>query len=139
MSVRSVLRTFTLSLIASCILLSCSTKYGFSNSSVVPAATGSVKVKKDNNDNYRVRLHVNNLATPDKLTPSRRVYIVWVDTDGSGAKNIGQLRTSSGLFSSGLKSSLETVTPFKPRSFFITAEDDATIQYPGSQVVLKTD
>jgi hypothetical protein len=59
-------------------------------------------------------------------------------TEQNGRKNIGQLKTSTGLFSSKLKSSLETVSTFKPSGFFITAEDDANIQYPGGQVVLRT-
>jgi hypothetical protein len=46
-------------------------------------------------------------------------------TDNHGTKNIGKLNPSSGLFSKTLKSSLQTVTPYKPESFFVTAEDDA--------------
>jgi hypothetical protein len=49
--------------------------------------------------------------------------------DGS-IKNIGGLHTLSGLIRSGLHASLETVTPLRPKRIFITAEDDATLQYP---------
>ena len=119
-------------------LESCATKYGFATSTVVPAADGSVKVKKDNNDNYRIDLRVKNLAPPDRLTPAKDVYVVWMETDGNGTQNLGQLKSSSGFFSSSLKSSLETVSAYKPRSFFITAEDDAAAQYPGADVVLRT-
>lgn len=125
-------------LFATFLLQSCATKYAFSNSPVVPAAEGSVKVKKDNNNNYSVDLHVERLAEPERLSPPRKLYLVWMVTEQNGRKNIGQLKTSSGLFSSKLKSSLETVTTFKPTGFFITAEDDANIQYPGGQVVLRT-
>ena len=59
-------------------------------------------------------------------------------TEHDGTKNIGQLKTCSVVFSKSLKSCLNTVSPFDPRDFFITAEDDADIQYPGSQVVIKT-
>lgn len=61
-----------------------------------------------------------------------------METEKNGRKNIGQLKTSSGLFSRTLKSSLETVTSFKPVNFIITAEDEGNIQNPGGQVVLKT-
>ena len=37
-----------------------------------------------------------------------------------------------------LKGSLETVASDKPINFFISAEDDANVQYPVGQVVLKT-
>ncbi len=121
------------------VLQSCgTTKYKFSTSSVVPAAEGSVKVKKDKNNNYNIDLSVMRLADPKRLSPAKATYVVWIDTQNNGTKNIGQLKTSSSMISSTLKSSLKTVTPFKPVRIFITAEDDANIQYPGGQVVLNT-
>ncbi len=120
------------------MLPSCATKYAFTRSSVVPAAEGSVKVKKDNNNNYEIDLKVKRLADPNRLSPAKSTYVVWMETEENGRKNIGQLKTSSGLFSSSLKSSLKTKTPFKPSSFFITAEDNADIQYPAGEEVLRT-
>lgn len=120
-------------------LASCSKKISFQTSSVVPAAQGSVKVKKDNNNNYSIDLNIIRLADPKRLEPSKSTYVVWVETAENGSKNIGSLNTSSSMFSKTLKSSLKTVSPFKPVSLFITAEDNADIQYPGSQVVLRTD
>ncbi len=119
-------------------LASCSQKVSFQTSSVVPSAEGSVKVKKDNNNNYSIDLDIIRLADPKRLEPSKSTYVVWIETEQNGSKNIGSLNTSSSLFSKTLKSSLKTVSPFKPVSIFITAEDNADIQYPGSQVVLRT-
>ena len=73
-------------------LQSCATKYAFNNSFVVPAAEGSVKVKKDKNNNYKVILDVKRLADPSRLNPSKAVYIVWMETAQNGTKNIGQLK-----------------------------------------------
>lgn len=121
------------------VLQSCSaTKYNFSTSPVVPAAEGSVKVKKDNNNNYSIDLSVHRLADSKRLSPAKEMYIVWMQTEEDGRKNIGQLTTSGGLISKELKSSLKTVSTFKPTGFLITAEDDATIQYPSGQIVLST-
>jgi hypothetical protein len=120
-------------------LQSCSQKITFNNSSLVPAAEGSVKVKNDKNQNYNIDLNVIRLADPQRLNPSKQMYIVWMETDGNGTKNIGQLKTSSSILSKTLKSSLETVSPFKPTKIFITAEDDSNTQYPGGQIVLTTD
>ena len=117
---------------------SCSTESAFLTSSVVPAAEGSIKVKKDKNDNYSINLKITRLADPSRLTPPKAVYILWVESEQNAVKNIGQLKTSSGLLSRELSSSLSTISPVKPTGFFITAEDDATIQYPGPIVVLKT-
>lgn len=119
-------------------LQSCASKMLFSNSSVVPGAEGSVKVKKDKNNNYSIDLTVMHLADPKRLDPPKDIYIVWMETGETGTKNIGQLKTSSSLLSNTLKSSLRTVTTAKPTGFFITAEDKADIQYPAGQVVLRT-
>jgi hypothetical protein len=115
-----------------------SQKYDFAISKVVPAAMGSVEVKQDDNNNYEIDLEITRLAEPVRLTPPRKLYVVWVQTESNGDKNIGQLKTSSSFFSSTLKSSLSTVTSFKPTGFFISAEDDANIQIPGNQVVIST-
>lgn len=119
-------------------MASCSKKITFQTSSIVPSAEGTVKVKKDKNNNYSIDLKVIRLADPKRLQPARSTYVVWIETPENGSKNIGSLNTSSGMLSKTLKSSLKTVSSFKPVSLFITAEDNRDIQYPGSQVVLRT-
>jgi len=119
-------------------MTACSKKVVFGTSTVVPAATGKVKMKKDRNNNYALDISIENLTSPKRLDPPKNVYVAWIETDNSGAKNIGQISSSSGLFSSELKGSLETVTSFKPKRIFISAEDDATVQYPGMLIVLRT-
>jgi len=134
----TVYTAFT-TLFAIAMLQSCdTTKYIFSISPIVPAAEGSVKVKKDKNSNYNIDLDVKNLAEPKRLSPAKETYIVWMETEQNGSKNIGQLKTSSGMLSNTLSSSLKTVATFKPTGFFITAENDANIQYPDGQTVLTT-
>ncbi len=126
-------------LFAIMLLPSCgTTSYTFSKSSVVPAAEGSVKVKKDKNNNYNIDLHVKRLADPKRLSPAKEIYIVWLRTEDNGSINIGQLKTSSGMFSNSLTSALKTVTTFKPINFYITAENHADIKYPEGQTVLNT-
>lgn len=117
---------------------SCSKKISFLNSSVVPAAHGSVKVDKDRNNNYNIEINVTHLAPPKKLQPARETYVVWMETDKHGTKNIGKLNSSSGFLSKTLKASLNTVSTFKPSKIFVTAEDDARILNPGKQIVLTT-
>ena len=75
-----VKKLFVLS-ICSLLLLSCSKKMMFASSSVVPAAEGSVKYKKDKNNNYHVDLKVMHLANSNKLTPARSTYVVWMETE----------------------------------------------------------
>jgi hypothetical protein len=125
-------------LFASLFFQSCSEKMTFVNSSVVPSAQGSVKIKKDGNNNYAIDLNTMRLAEPDRLSPPKSVYVVWMNTEQNGTKNIGQMETSSSLLNSTLKSSLKTVTTYKPTGFFITAENDGKIHQPEGVVVLKT-
>lgn len=120
------------------LFTSCAEKVAFLNSAVVPAAEGTVSIKQDKNKNYNIDLAVKRLADPGRLTPPKAVYVVWMETSENGVQNIGQLNTSTKGFSGMLSSSLKTVSPHKPTAFFITAEDDATGNYPGMTVVLKT-
>ena len=118
---------------------SCATSVSFLNSSVVPAAQGTVKVKTDKNKNYVIQISLSNLAESTRMQPSKLTYIVWMVTDRELTKNIGQLNSSKGFMSKSLKGSFKTVSSDKPVKIFITAEDDASIQYPGTPVVLSTD
>ncbi len=118
---------------------SCATKALFLTSAVVPAAEGSIKVKEDGNKNFVISVDISNLADSQRLTPPKSFYIVWMVTDNGITKNIGQIISSSKSMSNRLKASFETVSSFKPTKIFITAENEAEIQYPNSEVVLTTD
>src|SRR5690349_19820557 len=134
--------TTILTIVAAAIVLfffsSCARKIGFQTSSVVPAARGDVKVKKDNNNNYSIQVTLNNLAEPKRLEPSKSTYVVWMETSDNVTKNIGQINSSTGFLSNKLKAFFETVSSTKPTKIFLTAEDDAGIQYPGTQVIITT-
>jgi hypothetical protein len=136
-----VTKNTLLSLFATVIIfsiLSCSRKVAFVESSIVPGADGFVKVKKDNNNNYAIRIKLSNLAGPSRLEPTKKAYVVWMETNGEVTKNIGQINSSGSLLSKRRKAKFETVSSTKPTKIFITAEDDASIQYPGTQVILST-
>lgn len=134
-------RNLLLGALALVVLLSfnsCAKKITFQNSSVVPAAQGQVTVAKDNNKNYAVKIKIDNLAEVKRLEPSKNMYVVWMETDESLVKNIGQIQSDTKFISSKLKASFETVTAFKPEKIFITAEDNADVQTPGNFIVLET-
>ena len=116
-------------------LVSCGKKITFMTSEIAPAARGNVDVKKDKNNNYRVELEISYLAEPDRLTPAKNTYVVWMVTDENDTPiNLGQIVSSSKL-----NVKFETVTSSKPKRIFVTAENDASIQYPGNMLVLETD
>ena len=116
----------------------CAQKISFQGSSVVSAARGTVKIKKDNNKNYTIDISLYNLAEVQRLDPPRQTYVVWMVIDEGQTKNIGQIKSGEKMLSKKLKASLNTVSSFKPVKIFITAEDDAAIQFPGNQVILST-
>ena len=120
------------------LLTSCSRKIYFQPSAYVPAAEGAVKIRKDNNNNYRVKIFVRNLAASKRLESPRDNYVVWSETESNGIKNIGQIISSKKLFSKKLSASLTAVSSFKPTRIFITGEDNGNVQYPGFQTVLTT-
>jgi len=120
------------------LISSCTQKISFLTSSVVPAARGTVKVKMDENKNHTIQIALVNLAEPERLSPPKKMYMVWMETDQGETKNIGRIMTDSGTFSKTLKADFKTVTSFTPVKIFITAEEDANIQSPGWEVILTT-
>ena len=117
----------------------CSQKVTFLNSSVVPAAQGSVKVKQDNNKNYVIEVKIEDLAEVERLQLSRETYVVWMETDRGNVENLGQLKSSDSFFSNQKTASLETVSSYKPVKIFVTAENGIDVRYPGNQIILTTE
>lgn len=133
---KSILNLLVVTLIFACF--SCARKTSFQTSSVVPAARGEVKVKKDDNNNYQIKIKITGLAEAKRLEPAKQVYVIWLESQEHITKNLGQINSSSNLLSKKLKASFETVSSIKPIKIFITAEDDASSQFPGSHVILTT-
>lgn len=116
------------------IISSCAKKSTFMVSPVQPAARGFVEVKKDDNNNYHIKVELTSLSESNRLSPPKSHYVVWMVSNSNINKNIGQIKPSSNL-----KASFETVSVAKPTRVFITAEDDPSLQYPGTMVVLTTE
>ena len=104
---------------------SCATTTKFPVSLVVPAAEITVKVTKEKQANFLVDINANRLANPQRLTPPKSVYVVWIVTRENSIKNIGMLNVQNAE-----KASLKTLTPFEPFEIFITAEHEGAISYP---------
>jgi hypothetical protein len=66
--------------------------------STVPAARGDVKVTKDENKNYLIQIKLENLAEVKRLDSSNEAYVVWMETDDSMVKNIGQIKSDSNFY-----------------------------------------
>lgn len=120
------------------VIASCSSTESFLNSSVVPAATGTVKVKKDKNENYAIKVEIKDLADVERLQTSKDTYVLWMETENGRKENLGQLVSSSSFLSKQHVASLETITSYKPLRFFVTAENGIDVRYPDSMEILKT-
>lgn len=118
---------------------SCAQTVKFQNSSVVPGAQGTVKVKQDDNNNYRIAVNIKDLADIERLDPSKETYVVWMETRQGNTENIGQLKSSSSFISNQKKATLETVSSYEPFRVFVTAEHGINTRYPSNQVVLSTE
>ena len=135
-----IARHTALIILSFCLVLfasSCAHKEAFEKSLVVPSASGRIKVKKDNNNNYSIQVEVKDLTTPENLIPSKKAYLVWNEAS-NGVFNVGQLITSRSFLQRGFKASLTAISPNKPNRIFITAEDNTNTLSPGPQVVLTT-
>lgn len=110
------------------------TKVEFPISDITPAAEAYASIKQDDNNNYEIDLTAKYLASPDRLNPPKDVYVVWANTAQNGVKNLGQLVTKSSA-----KASLRTVSSFRPIQLFVTAENEADVEWPSRYEIFRTD
>lgn len=101
------------------------------NSPAVPAAMGEIKTKEGENGNLKLRVEVKHLATPDKVQPGAKVFVVWVEKPGATPQNMGALQVDEDK-----SGQLETVTPHHRFNLVITAEEEATTDSPKGPRVL---
>jgi hypothetical protein len=104
-------------------------------SKAVPAATGTVEVRQGENDNRKLKVTVDHLAPPDRLTPPASVYVVWTKAlTGGKETNVGALHVDRNL-----RGELETTTPLRSSHVLVTAESSPTVEAPSGAAVLQAD
>ena len=107
------------------LMTSCATVVKFPVSTVEPAADITAKIKKNNQNNYVIEITANYLASVERLSPPKKMYVVWMATSENGINNIGQMKNDNAQ-----KMKLQTLTSFEPKEIFITAEDEGNITTP---------
>jgi hypothetical protein len=116
-------------------LLACSEKQvHLTPATSVPAATATADVSHDDNGNTIVDLKVKHLAKPENLTPSKAVYMVWIQPHGQAPIRQGQLKVNDDL-----EAEFKTPTTYRSFEIFVTAEDSASVSNPTGQEVLRQD
>lgn len=116
----------------------CSTKVTFPVSNIVPAAEPTATISKNKEGAYEIKLNINNLALPERLSPPKKHYMVWIEASGQGITKLGEISNNRGVFSNKGKASFEAETMYQPTMILVTAENSMDITYPGSNVVLKS-
>ena len=114
-------------------LTSCATTAKFPVSSVTPAAEITAKKKQDKNNNYVIEVTAKNLASADRVDPTKKNYNVWIVTENNGTKNAGMLVNKNAK-----TATLKTSTPFDVKEIFITAEDQGDYSYPVGVEISRT-
>ncbi len=98
----------------------------------VPAAVGKAELNHDRNGNLQLKIEVKHLAKPTALTPSKQVYVVWIQGRGKEPEKQGQLKVNDNL-----EGSFEGSTPYPMFDIFITAEDSPAATTPSGPQLLK--
>lgn len=105
----------------------------FPVSTVVPTADIVATKKQDRNKNYVVELKARNMADPTRLTPPRQHYNVWIIADNGMTINLGRVSNRNAQ-----KINFRAITPYNPRTIFITAEDQDGLTYPTGIEISRT-
>jgi len=100
-------------------------------SSLVPAASGKISYEHDRNRNIKLEIKTKQLAAPERLTPAKNSYVVWIRSNDGQTKNAGVLRINNDL-----EGSFTTTTPDKAFDVLITAEDSPAVSQPSGPEVM---
>lgn len=119
-------------LLAAMFASGCAGTEKLSASSDLPAAEGTVRCAKADNDNTSIDLKVKHLASPDRLTPAAAVYVVWTKADKDAPpRNIGAL-----VVDESLTGRLQTITPLRRFELFVTGEATGQATSPSGEPLL---
>lgn len=114
------------------MVTSCGTTVKLPVSEVTPAAEITVNRRADKNDNYKINVTAKYLASPERLSPPKNSYVVWVKTY-DGYKSVGQLSINNAK-----KAELKTLSPHAFSEVLITAEDSGNTTQPTGTYISST-
>jgi hypothetical protein len=79
----------------------------------------------DRNGNIKLQIQTKNLAAPERLTPAKVAYVVWIEPRDGQPQNAGVLKVNDDL-----DGSFRTTTASKAFDVKVTAEDNPTVSQP---------
>jgi hypothetical protein len=99
----------------------------------VPAAEGKVQVAAGKNGNHDVKVEVEHLAPPGRVTDGASAYVVWIKPVDGAPQNVGELKVNQGL-----EGELKTKTEYEKFEVLITAERSPAAMAPTGATVMRT-
>jgi hypothetical protein len=103
------------------------------NGQTNPALQGTVKAEIDRNGNAAFELEAKHIAPPQRLTPAKQFYVLWVQVPGKPAESQGELRVNS----ENMAASFKGTTPNKSFEIIVTAEDQPKPESPSNVEILR--
>ncbi len=120
-------------LVVSAGLAGCSTvdkKMQVSN--LTPASEGEITAKKQNANETSLKIEVKHLASPEKISPVAKNYVVWMQPQGQDVvQNLGTLALNENK-----EAKFERTVPFESFRVFVTPEADRLAPSPTGPVIL---
>ncbi|MEM1416945.1 MAG: hypothetical protein AAGH15_18755 [Myxococcota bacterium] len=92
----------------------------------------NLEVAKDG-ANFKIKLDVENLPPPARVSESATTYLVWLRPEGQAILLLGQLNYDD----DDREGHLETTTPHEVFELIVTAESDPAAASPNETVVLR--
>lgn len=116
------------------LITACGKTTRFPVSAYAPAADIKAKTKMDKNNNHVITVTARNLASPDRIDTAGSAYVIWMETKNNEIKNLGQLKNENAE-----TATLTTVTPFEPKEFFITLEEEGNVSSPSGTEISRAE
>ena len=79
-----------------------------------PAAQGTVVARPAENGNVRLTVEVKHLAPPERVSPTAKVYVVWVQPQSGPPQTVGAVRVDQTL--TGRRATITVHQTTDPRS-----------------------
>ena len=115
-------------------LSACATGIPFMPSTASPAAVGAVHTELDSNGNAWVELELQHLALPGTLSPPRKTYVLWAESQFGRTVLLGQIKIAKDR-----SAEWQGTVPFEKFRMILSAEDIAWPERPREPYVVQTD
>jgi hypothetical protein len=115
-------------------LAACSNTAKFPVSQVAPGAEIKAKTRVDQDNNKVLTINAKNLENPSDIDPNSTEYVVWIETDELGLRNIGRLEKKDDH-----TAVFKAETPYEYREIVITAESRANVSQPAGKEIARVE